>query len=81
MPQKGILEIEPFDCWGINFMGPFPESDKVSGQVEVSNRQLKSILEKTVMTSRKDWARKLDDDFQERSCGISIKIQVHSKKN
>jgi hypothetical protein len=31
------------------------------GQVEVSNRQLKSILEKTVMTSRKDWARKLDD--------------------
>jgi hypothetical protein len=140
MPQKGILEIEPFDCWGIDFMGPFPESDnkmyilvcvdyvskwvealachsndaktviqflqrnifcrfgtprvlisdggthflnkylekvlekygekhKVStpyhpqmcGQVEVSNRQLKSILEKTVMTSRKDWARKLDD--------------------
>jgi hypothetical protein len=29
--------------------------------VEVSNRQLKSILEKTVMASRKDWSRKLDD--------------------
>ncbi|KAK2382251.1 hypothetical protein QL285_069799 [Trifolium repens] len=27
MPQKEILEIEPFDCWGIDFMGPFPESD------------------------------------------------------
>ena len=21
-----ILEIEPFDVWGINFMGPFPNS-------------------------------------------------------
>ncbi|MCH85904.1 hypothetical protein A2U01_0006756, partial [Trifolium medium] len=27
MPQKGILEVEPFDCWGIDFMGPFPPSD------------------------------------------------------
>jgi hypothetical protein len=140
MPQKGMLEIEPFDCWGIDFMERFPVSDnklyilvcvdyvtkwveafayhsndahtvmhflqknffcrfgnprilisdrwthflnkyleellarygvkhKVStpyhpqtcGQVEVSNCQLKSILEKTVMASRKDWSRKLDD--------------------
>ncbi|PNY13504.1 hypothetical protein L195_g010160 [Trifolium pratense] len=140
MPQKGILEVEPFDCWGIDFMGPFPNSynktyilvcvdyvtkwveaqacsandaytvinflkkniftrfgvprvlisdggthflnrylerslarydvkHKVStpyhpqtcGQVEVSNRQLKQILEKTVATSRKDWSKKLDD--------------------
>ncbi|MCH80702.1 hypothetical protein A2U01_0001475 [Trifolium medium] len=140
MPQQGIMEIEPFDCWGIDFMGPFPISDnktyilvcvdyvtkwveaqacvandaqmvisflkknifarygtprilisdggthflnkylekclihygvkhKVStpyhpqtcGQVEVSNRQLKQILEKTVASTRKDWAKKLDD--------------------
>jgi transposase InsO family protein len=138
MPQKGILEIEPFDCWGIDFMGPFPSSysnlyilvcvdyvtkwveaiacvandahtvinflrknifamfgvprvlisdggthfcnrylenvlakynvkHKVStpyhpqtcGQVEVSNRQLKQILEKTVATSRKDWSAEI----------------------
>ena len=26
MPLTGILEIEPFDCWGIDFMGPFPSS-------------------------------------------------------
>ncbi|XP_010507049.1 PREDICTED: uncharacterized protein LOC104783609 [Camelina sativa] len=26
MPQKFILEIEVFDCWGIDFMGPFPPS-------------------------------------------------------
>ena len=24
MPQSGILEVELFDIWGINFMGPFP---------------------------------------------------------
>ena len=32
-----------------------------SGQVEVSNKQIKSILEKTVSRSRKDWSSKLDD--------------------
>ena len=34
---------------------------QTSGQVEVSNRELKQILEKTVTSSRKDWSRKLDD--------------------
>ncbi|XP_021715073.1 uncharacterized protein LOC110683041 [Chenopodium quinoa] len=26
MTQNGILEVEPFDVWGIDFMGPFPSS-------------------------------------------------------
>ena len=26
MPLKGILEVELFDVWGIDFMGPFPSS-------------------------------------------------------
>ncbi|GAU46577.1 hypothetical protein TSUD_402660 [Trifolium subterraneum] len=26
MPLNGMLEVEPFDCWGIDFMGPFPSS-------------------------------------------------------
>jgi len=26
MPQSGILEVELFDIWGIDFMGPFPFS-------------------------------------------------------
>ena len=30
-------------------------------QVEVTNHELKKILEKTVSSSRKDWAIKLDD--------------------
>ncbi|OMO55303.1 Integrase, catalytic core [Corchorus capsularis] len=140
MPQKGILEVELFDLWGIDFMGPFPQSHgnvyilvvveyvskwveaaalpnntgasvvkfikkniftrfgvprailsdngthfqnhhfkalmakygchfktgttyhpQTSGQVEVSNREIKQILEKTVNSSRKDWSLKLDD--------------------
>ncbi|XP_024007262.1 uncharacterized protein K02A2.6-like [Eutrema salsugineum] len=140
MPQNFILEVEVFDCWGIDFMGPFPSSygnkyilvavdyvskwveaiasptndslvvlkmfktiifprfgvpqivicdggshiinkvfekllkkhgvhhrvatpyhPQTSGQVEVSNRQIKEILEKTVGKTRKDRAAKLDD--------------------
>ncbi|XP_013614408.1 PREDICTED: uncharacterized protein LOC106320571, partial [Brassica oleracea var. oleracea] len=34
---------------------------QTSGQVEVSNREVKNILQKTVNTSRKDWSLKLDD--------------------
>ncbi|XP_056688625.1 uncharacterized protein [Spinacia oleracea] len=96
LPQTGILEVEPFDVWGIDFMGPFPSScgnryilvavdyvtktfkallkkhgvtqkvgmayhPQTSGQVEVSNQQIKRILEKVVNKSRKDWSLKLDD--------------------
>ncbi|XP_021834473.1 uncharacterized protein LOC110774242, partial [Prunus avium] len=38
-----------------------PYHPQTSGQVEVSNRELKRILEKTVSASRKDWSLKLDD--------------------
>ncbi|XP_062104384.1 uncharacterized protein LOC133815579 [Humulus lupulus] len=34
-----------------------------NGQVEVSNWEIKSILEKTVNTSRKDWSKNLDDSL------------------
>ena len=27
MPMRVILEVEIFDLWGIDFMGPFPPSD------------------------------------------------------
>ncbi|CAL0333891.1 unnamed protein product [Lupinus luteus] len=114
MPLTNIQEIEVFDCWGIDFMRPFPPScshvyilvavDYVSkwveavatqkddaktvvkflkkkalqhygvrhkvaspyhrqtnGQAEVSNREIKRILEKNVSSTRKDWSLKLDD--------------------
>ncbi|XP_056698089.1 uncharacterized protein [Spinacia oleracea] len=109
MPQNPILELEVFDVWGIDFMGPFPSSygnlyilvvvdyvskwaeaiasptndhkvfktllrkygvhhkvgvgyhPQTSGQVEVTNREIKSIHEKSVAKNRKDWFIKLDD--------------------
>ncbi|CAM8962910.1 unnamed protein product [Rhodiola kirilowii] len=140
MPQQIMLEVEIFDVWEIDFMGPFPPSygnryilvavdyvskwveaiasptgdakvvtklfkkvifprfgvprtvisdggshfkekqfgallekyalyhkvatpyhPQTSEQIEVSNREIKVILEKTVGSSRKDWSSKLDD--------------------
>ncbi|KAK1666803.1 hypothetical protein QYE76_054962 [Lolium multiflorum] len=140
MPMNYTLVIEPFDCWGFDFMGPFPSSEgnthilvvvdyvtkwveaiptksadgetslkmlldvifprfgvprylmtdggshfihggfrktlakyginhriasayhpQTSGQVELSNREIKSILQKTVNKSRKNWASKLKE--------------------
>ena len=46
---------------GVHHRVATPYHPQTSGQVEVSNRQIKEILEKTVGTSRKDWSRKLDN--------------------
>ncbi|KAK8563275.1 hypothetical protein V6N12_035425 [Hibiscus sabdariffa] len=140
MPLQNILEVELFDVWGIDFMGPFPSSfgnlyillavnyvskwveasatthndaktvlkfikkniftrfgtprviisdegrhfnnrsiaaalkklsvvhklstayhPQTNGQAEVSNREIKTILEKVVHPNRKDWSLRLDD--------------------
>ena len=34
---------------------------QTSGQAEISNREIKKILEKTVNPNRKDWSKKLDN--------------------
>ena len=34
---------------------------RLNGQAEVSNREIKNILEKTVNISKRDWSLKLDD--------------------
>jgi len=47
--------------YGVNHRIATPYHPQTSGQVEISNRELKSILEKTVNSSRRDWALRLDD--------------------
>ncbi|XP_024013111.1 uncharacterized protein LOC112087325, partial [Eutrema salsugineum] len=46
---------------GVRHKVATPYHPQTSGQVEVSNRQIKAILERTVSSSRKDWSKKLDD--------------------
>ncbi|XP_071714886.1 uncharacterized protein [Rutidosis leptorrhynchoides] len=47
--------------YGVNHRIATPYHPHTSGQVEVSNRELKRILEKTVNPNRKDWSLRLDD--------------------
>ena len=47
--------------YGVTHKVATPYHPQTSGQVEVSNREIKWILEKMVSSSRKDWALKLDD--------------------
>ncbi|XP_050363795.1 uncharacterized protein LOC126782570 [Argentina anserina] len=42
-----------------------PYHPKTSGQVEVSNKEIKQILEKTVEPTRKDWSQRLDEALWE----------------
>ncbi|CAA7059698.1 unnamed protein product [Microthlaspi erraticum] len=65
MPQNPILEVEVFENllkkYGVKHKIATPYHPQTSGQVEVSNKQIKAILHKTVNSSRKDWSEKLDD--------------------
>ena len=47
--------------YGIRHVMGLSYHPQLNGQAEISKREIKKILEKTVNTSRKDWAIKLDD--------------------
>ncbi|GAU37514.1 hypothetical protein TSUD_21190 [Trifolium subterraneum] len=75
IPLQNILVVEVFDwshfCnsqlekalehYGVRHKVASPYHPQTNGQEEVSNREIKRILEKTVSTSRKDWSSKLDE--------------------
>ncbi|BAB02630.1 retroelement pol polyprotein-like [Arabidopsis thaliana] len=46
---------------GVKHKVATPYHPQTSGQVEISDREIKTILEKTVGITRKDWSAKLDD--------------------
>ena len=47
--------------YGIKHMMGLAYHPQSNGQAEISNRDIKKILEKTVNESKKDWSIKLDD--------------------
>nr|CAN82810.1 hypothetical protein VITISV_007057 [Vitis vinifera] len=58
---------KPFETllakYGVKHKVATPYHPQTSGQVELANREIKSILMKMVITSRKDWSIKLHDSL------------------
>lgn len=71
--------------YGVTHRVVTPYHPQTSGQVELSNRVLKRILEKTVNASRNDWSQKLDVALWtylpafETPIGVSLFRLVHGK--
>ena len=49
--------------YGIVHKAGLPYHPQAQGQVELANREIKTILEKTVNLSRKDWSLRLIDSL------------------
>ena len=50
-----------FQRYGVRHRTSLAYHPQSNGQAKVSNREIKSILEKTVNSSRKDWSKKIKD--------------------
>jgi hypothetical protein len=49
--------------YGVNHRVATPYHPQTSGQVDLSNKKIKTILQKTVNTSRKDWSMRINDSL------------------
>ena len=47
--------------YGIKHIMSLAYHPQTNGKAEISNREIKKILEKTISSSRRDWSLKLDD--------------------
>ena len=56
-----VLFRKMLDKYDINHRIASPYHPQSSGQIELSNREIKLILQKIVNRSRKNWSNKLDD--------------------
>ena len=50
-----------FQKYGVRHRTSLAYHPQANGQTEVSNQDIKSIMDKTVNSSRKDWSKKMDD--------------------
>ncbi|RVX16166.1 Retrovirus-related Pol polyprotein from transposon 297 [Vitis vinifera] len=72
MPMNPILIVDLFDVgpfetllakYGVKHKVATPYHPQTSGQVKLVNKEIKNILMKVVITSRKDWSIKLHDSL------------------
>nr|XP_028954660.1 uncharacterized protein LOC114823328 [Malus domestica] len=67
--------------YGVTHKVATPYHPQTSGQAEVSNREIKQILEKTVGPNRKDWSLRLNDALWAYLQIQSLKTQQEFKVN
>ncbi|CAN6698229.1 unnamed protein product [Malus baccata var. baccata] len=62
-PDEQLFSLKITNPWKYNVTHKVstPYHPQTSGQAEISNREVKQILEKTVSPSRKDWSMRLND--------------------
>ncbi|XP_017228611.1 uncharacterized protein LOC108203918 [Daucus carota subsp. sativus] len=61
--------------FGINHRVATAYHPQTNGQAEVSNREIKRILEKVVSPSRKNWALKLDELVYGKACHLHAELE------